>query len=76
MCFCFANLRFNLSSPQAQQPRRGSSSGMTPRDLLNSSVSSDVSTRDALYARDAQIGALKDKVRQLEQVCSRSCDNL
>ena len=51
--------------------KSGGGGGGGETSLLNSSLGSDApAARDALHAKDSQIAALKERVRQLEQAAS------
>ena len=56
---------------QSMNVHNKSGGGVGETSLLNSSLGSDApAARDALHAKDSQIAALKERVRQLEQAAS------
>ena len=61
----------HLMSQSINVHNKSGGGGVGETSLLNSSLGSDApAARDALHAKDSQIAALKERVRQLEQAAS------
>ena len=63
----------HLMSQSMNVHNKSGGGGVGETSLLNSSLGSDApaaAARDALHAKDSQIAALKERVRQLEQAAS------